>query len=96
MCVYVLYSMLSEVPNWALGDWKYLYMFMVASGQIKKAGHELLCLALLLYAFEISIMYSKKTFGTSDLNYRLSTWSQFIAPFGNKFSVWSWVFEIPF
>lgn len=28
--------------------------------------------------------------------YRLSTWSQFIAPFGNKFSVWSWVFEIPF
>ena len=47
MCVYVLYSMLSEVPNWALGDWKYLCMSMVASGQIKKAGHELLCLALL-------------------------------------------------
>ena len=47
MCVYVLYSMLSEVPNCALGDWKYLCMFMVASGQRKKAGRELLCLDLL-------------------------------------------------
>ena len=41
-------------------------------------------------------VFKKDLFGTSNLNYRLSTWSQFIAPFGNKFSVWSWVFEIPF